>query len=279
MNGLLKYRLEVASALTPEFLRGGAKPPLSEYQIETVDESLERYGEVDVELVRQLIAHALEELFPDSDSGEQVGPLDAWLAKRLHYSVRVPRRVACDKRFWAYLAIEAGSRYVVRRWWELNPLRREKGSSWHFTGDVLRNGLSRLWWGAELVRNGQDYELVDALFARVRTAQFALELKYSWLKPAAIGFVRVAEGLDGGARLSDSETERLSVRANSYLSLGSLEEIAWDDSSAEMDGDWWSRGLSLRDVLRPDDVKGPADGTVSSEAIDAATRWFRGLTA
>ncbi len=59
--------------------------------------------------------------------------------------------------------------------------------------------VSRLWWGAEMVRNGPSYEDVPRVFSRVRTAEFALELSYSRYRPAAIAFTRVADGCPRGA--------------------------------------------------------------------------------
>lgn len=135
--------------------------------------------------------------------------------------------------------------------------------------------LSRLWWAAEMTRNGEDYSAVDPCLRRVRTAQWALELKYSWYRPAAIAFVEVAEGLDGGSKLSDEEMERLSVRANAYLPLAPLEAIGFDDSDEREDVEWWGSSPTREQLMAKEPPDGPKDGVASRAGIDALGAWFR----
>jgi len=82
------------------------------------------------------------------------GPLgpehDVTVALQLHRQLPIHRGVAVDARMWAWL----GARHfadVIRRRWSRddqppNPLR--------FVGRLYQNGLARLWWAAELTREG-----------------------------------------------------------------------------------------------------------------------------
>lgn len=222
---------------------------------------------IDTDLVSSLMAHAVELDLSDSE-------LDAWLAPRVHSAIRVSRRIAGDKGFWTWIAIRSCQPYLQKRF------ASDDGSvpKWRYTGPFQRNAVSRLWWGSEMARNGPDYSRVADTFRRVRTAQFALELKYSWYRPAVIAFVSVAEGLDGDSRLSDDDMSALSRHVNSYLSLTSLEGLAMQDSPAdEVDETWWSSSTTLEELLNQERLRGPQDGYASGDAVAELVKWFRQL--
>jgi hypothetical protein len=157
---------------------------------------------------------------------DDINGLDAWLAPRVHNVIRVPRRIASDRRFWAWIAIEFGRDYVKHRFsnGEASGIK-----AFRFTGSHLRNGVSRLWWSAELARNGRDYGPVAQVLSAVRIAQFALELRYSWYRPAVIAFARIS----AGRKLSDAKMQALSVRVNAYLGTRPVELIGLDETVME----------------------------------------------
>lgn len=85
---------------------------------------------------------------------------DRWLAPRLHWSLRLTRAEAGDKGVWQWLALRY-TPYVEWRWGgdvEVAQVR--------WTGGVNKQALARLWWGAELFRNGPDYRPVERAFVR-----------------------------------------------------------------------------------------------------------------
>ncbi len=141
----------------------------------------------------------------------------------------------------------------------------------------MRNATSRLWWGAEMVRNGPNYEDVPRVFSRVRTAEFALELSYSRYRPAAIAFTRVAEGVGNREKLSDKEMKDLSKSINAYLSLTALEGIGLsEDETGMSDEDWRRHRPPLAEVQKAEvgALQGPNDGVASEEAIRYLQQWF-----
>jgi len=263
---IFRFKPQVANALTPEFLAGGSLPNLDRYR-EQIEEPVlreEAMTGVDVDLVTELLGQAAQQELEE-------GELDAWLAHRLHFAIRVPRRIAGDRWFWAWLALTAGRDFVRHRF------KDKKGdvTEWRYTGVLTRNALSRLWWGAEMVRNGPDYAHVPIVFRRVRTAQWALELKYSWYRPAPIAFARVAE--TGPKPLSDDAMKALSKRINAYLSLSVLEGMGLDDGQTDaFDKDWRKRQPTLKEALG-EGLEGPCDGYASKESIDGLEGWFRSL--
>lgn len=198
--------------------------------------------------------------------------LDGWAAPRLHAALRIPRRIAASREFWSWISLEIGRPLVAARF--------EKDGlvpKWRYTGILLRNAMSRLWWGAELIRNGPDYGLVANAFARTRTAQFALELAYSQYKPAAIAFVRVAEGLDGGPALSDEDMKRLSRIANALLSTRVLEACDQSMPAPSVDEQWLAATVDTAEIVSDELPIGPDEGVVPEHALARLTKWFRDL--
>jgi hypothetical protein len=224
--------------------------------------------ECDLELVKQLADKAAA--FLPSDR------MDAWMAPRLHAALRLPRRLANDDGMWAWLAFQC-PRFVEARFRK----GKEKLHPWRYRGMWSRNALARLWWGAEMTRNGNDYAATSLCFKRTRTAQFALELMYSWDRAAAIAFVHVAEGADGGARLSDAQTKRLSTTLKVLLTLRSLDAFGdgSDEDSEEFDASWASHRPSFGALVSADvaTLPGPKLGTVSEARIADLVTWFRSV--
>lgn len=217
---------------------------------------------VDVDLLSDLLKEGVER--HDND----ISALDQWLAPRVHNVVRVPRRIASDRRFWAWIAMDAGLGYIRHRW------RNERSGSFkpfRFTGPHLRNGISRLWWAAELSRNGRDYSPVLLVLRGVRVAQFALELKYSWYRPAVIAFAEVCKD----RLLNDALMQSLSVRVNAYLGVRPVELVGLDESTTSAyDDAWWSAVSPSNEELYGRVPEGPDDCIASREAINKLKQWF-----
>jgi hypothetical protein len=259
MNVLHRLKPSVLAVLTSDFLAGGQTPDLKPY-LEPMEE------EFDAEALKALFeaAMALERTKTETD---------AWLSPRFHYLFRLSRRTAGDRGVWAWLAMTICRPYVMWRFASDGQMK-----AWRYYGDLLRNAVSRLWWGAEMVRNGPSYEDVPRVFGRVRTAEFALELSYSRYRPAAIAFTRVAEGLGNREKLSDEEMKDLSKSINAYLSLTALEAIGLnEDEISVADDDWRRHRPPLAEIQGAEvtALQGPNDGIASEDAIKDLEEWFR----
>ena len=103
------------------------------------------------------------------------GASDAWLAPRVHATVRLTRREAADPRIWAYLATVALPDYVRWRWRDLGPPGVPVAIDRFVGVNVGANAVSRLWWAAELTRDGPDY------------GPTARALASPWFDPAWLG--------------------------------------------------------------------------------------------
>lgn len=222
--------------------------------------------ERDIDLIVELTRKAAAFLPPEQ--------MDPWLAPRLHNAFRIPRRLAVDEGMWTWIAFQCRD-FVEARFRK----GKERTHPWRYRGVWSRNALSRLWWGAEMTRNGPDYSAVKSCFARTRTAQFALELMYSWDRAAAIAFSRVAEGADGGERLSDMRTKRLSTNLKVYLALRSLNSFSGEDGegSEEFDPEWAVHTPSFGSLAKSDltALVGPSTGIARETRIKELMVWFR----
>jgi hypothetical protein len=151
------------------------------------------------------------------------------------------------------------------------------GNWWRYnSNDVLRNGIARLWWAAELVRSGPDYSLVPKALATVRTFQNVSELRYSWHRECARAITRVlSEHKDAGDQLGPS--------FNAYLKTQSLERFDTDFDDKEQrcwDPVWGAKLVKKSDVLLPFDeiqLTGPSSGYSRIEVEEALVEWLEDL--
>jgi len=257
---LIRIKSSAVATVTRDYLAGGHVPT----DWKEVSEDTGTGIEIDLRLLKDLVHHAVE----NCDRKE----VDAWLAPRLHCALPIPRRVAADRYVWMWLALEC-EEYIRFRFTGKKGIR-----AWRINGELLRNGISRLWWGAEMCRNGSTYVDVETVFTRTRTAEFALELMYSWNRPAAIAFARVAEGKDGGERLKDEMLEALSSSLRVQLSLRALEAAHLDreEDTEEYDPEWGRHTPALADLLGPtSELRGPRRREAAKSAIDELVGWMR----
>lgn len=260
MTELMRIKQEAVTTLTDVLISTGRLPPRWHVHTEPTGYTC------DLDTIRQLATRAANFI--------PLEKMDGWFAPRLHSALRIPRRIACDDGVWSWLAFQCKD-FIEARF--------KKGKAtvhpWRYRGAWSRNGLARLWWGAEMTRNGKDYSAVELCFARTRTAQFALELMYSLDRGAAIAFVNVVEGTDGGARLSDSQMKRLSTRLRVYLALRSLDSMGLDgtEDTEEFDAEWASHRPSITSLTTSTvyDLVGPASGTCAAARVGELGVWFR----
>lgn len=196
-----------------------------------------------------LVARALGDRTLDTDS-----KLDSFLAPRLHVVLRMPRMIAARPGVWAWLACGPMLPYMRQRW-----PKEPDGTWWRYNSkDLLRNGVARLWWGAEMLRSAADYTLVARSLLTVRRFMFISELKYSWHREAVRAFARVL--IDREA--TDPEAQELSKLFNIYLKTRALE--LWDPTeprNTDWDPNWASRTPTLAQVVLPDhELEGPMEG-------------------
>jgi len=254
----------VEHIVTAEFLGGARLADASDYRLPSAD------VRVDVEDVQRLADEAVQ------DFGERSLEGDAWLAPRLHNLLRLERRQASNQGFWRWMALEVMPEYVKHRW-----AKNGAVDAYRYLGTgyfLRRNAVSRLWWGAEVMRNGSDYAEVEHAFKSSGVEQYALDLRFGNLRPAAIAFSRVARGAAGGRPLKFDEIKELSKRVNLLLSGTSLESLApaGQDEVDEPYEEWLEDEVDAEVLANAHlgDIEGPPDPKSADEEIDEYVRWF-----
>jgi hypothetical protein len=203
---------------------------------------------------------------------EQKEESDRWLAPRVHATLRLTRREAGDPGVWSYLAIVLLEEYVRWRWKGAD----ESVAAERFQcGELNKHAIARLWWGAELTRNGPDYAATQLLFVNQ-------DLQNSWVKtklfrhrPTAIASLRLLSTYNGG-QFADSDTIRTLVKSfNMALTTTMLDAVA---PSREVDAqtlrEWCQEDVDETTMFE-EMPSGPAEERVDEQGISAVTELLK----
>jgi Family of unknown function (DUF6339) len=161
------------------------------------------------------------------------GGSDSWLAPRVHATLRLTRREAADPRIWAYLAAVALPDYVRWRWRNADDPKAPVAID-RFMGKAATNAVSRLWWVAELTRDGGDYTPTVTALSGPWSSPAWLELGVLQHRAAAQAVVASLAAAGEGAAAGDRG--RAMVRALDValraISLDALAPAAAPDAEA-----------------------------------------------
>ncbi len=84
---------------------------------------------------------------------------DRWLSPRIHYALRLFRGEAAERGVWQWVAMRYPW-YVEWRWAD----REGAIANDRWWGPIHKQAFARLWWGAEIFRDGCDYGPVERAF-------------------------------------------------------------------------------------------------------------------
>ncbi len=197
---------------------------------------------------------------------------DGWLAPRVHATLRLSRREAADMEVWEFLtlAIPEVREYVLWRWATNETLRDPK----RIFGSDRRNALARLWWVAELTRNGKDYAVTETAFQVGQDLiNYITDVAFAHNRPAAIAYVLECSAKDRTAK----QAVDLGKALNHVLSTLSLDTLVPDT-----DGDDGAYGRWLAEepdatLMMANLPEGPEDVEVDPEAIERVRVLLRSL--
>ncbi|WP_367574450.1 DUF6339 family protein [Streptomyces griseoaurantiacus] len=260
--------VNAARFLSTGVLSGHEAPPY--IALNKITEPVEATGaRAEVVAVRDLVDDVMHLYREDART-----KADAWLAPRLHAALRLSRREAADSGLWNFLALAVAPHYVV---WRHLPTKGRDDlppmvTASRFSGAHYTQAFSRLWWAAELFRNGSDYRPVQVACGNQDVLNTVLRLDIIDHRPTAQALIRlVAEGKVGTGR----EVNALAVVTNAAASTLMYDVLAEDD---EWDGGafdaWVEEADSAPPVPRRILPAGPDDGPVPSSAVDALAERF-----
>ena len=199
---------------------------------------------------------------------------DSWLAPRIHASLRMTRREASQREVWAFLNVACRPDYV--RWRFTSKQGASKGlvELGRFIGEDSRNSLGRLWWIAELTRNGGDYQLSETVTKSTRfgTSWQGIDLMHH--RVFALGSARYLTAANGGNPLTDSQSQRFAKAVNLFFRTTHVDSIAlspkFDDLAMQ---DWIDSKPDYTKFLDelPD---GPDEDAIDEEDIQKFVKFF-----
>ncbi|CAM5437731.1 DUF6339 family protein [Streptomyces aurantiogriseus] len=202
---------------------------------------------------------------------------DSWLAPRLHATLRLTRREAADKRIWNHLALAVAPDYVA---WRHAPAPTQGGSEprinpARFKGAPDRQCFSRLWWAAEMFRNGQDYAPVVAACANQDLIHNALRMDLVDHRPTAQALVRVLErGIAGTGREINGLMTAINIAGATLV----YDALAPDEPrDPEALRQWIAEAESAPPVPRHDLPTGPDEEPVPEKSVATLTEYFAEL--
>ena len=222
--------------------------------------------------VRDLIDDAM-----DMFRSERPTAADAWLAPRLHETLRLTRREAAEKGFWTYLALGVAPDYVV---WRHLPDPRADGSPRavardRFVGPHYKQAFARLWWTAELFRDGPDYRPVVVACSNQDMLNSAVRLDVIDHRPTAQALVRL---LERGTVRTGREVNALMPAINAAAATLMYDVIAPD---VDRDGDalreWIDGVASALPAPRNTLPDGPEEERVPDDAVRHLVTQFEDL--
>ncbi|MFD6873804.1 MULTISPECIES: DUF6339 family protein [unclassified Streptomyces] len=203
---------------------------------------------------------------------------DAWLAPRLHAALRITRREAADPGFWNYLALGVAPDYAVwRHLAEPKDGKVAKVATERFRGQYHKQAFARLWWAAELFRDGGDYAPVVTACGNQDIFNTALRMAVVNHRPTAQAIVRlVAKGVITTGR----EVNALVGAVNASAATLMYDVIAPD---AERESrpllDWIDEAEDARQVSRTELPVGPAEEPAPELSVSTLVDYFSDLFA
>ncbi|MFI6474063.1 DUF6339 family protein [Streptomyces sp. NPDC050516] len=224
--------------------------------------------------VRDLIDDALSK-FRD----ERPTAADAWLAPRLHETLRLTRREAAEKGFWTYMALGVAPDYVV---WRHLPEPRADGSPGRvardkFVGAHYKQAFARLWWAAELFRDGSDYRPVVVACGNQDMLNSALRLDIIDHRPTALALVGL---LERKTVRTGREVNALTPAVNAAAATLMYDVIAPDvESDGEPLREWIVGAASALPSPRNSLPEGPEEERVPQTAVQSLIAHFEELFA
>ncbi|MFF9585812.1 DUF6339 family protein [Streptomyces achromogenes] len=215
--------------------------------------------------IRELVEQAMARF------GDNRSAADGWLAPRLHATLRMTRSEAGDGRLWNHLAMLVAPDYVVWR-----HKQAEIAQSSRFCGPHYTQCFSRLWWAAELFRNGPDYRPVETACAVQDVLNTTLRLDVIDHRPTAQALLSVFERLlSGGTPRPGDHVNALSAAVNAAGSTLVYDILAPDvPRLVDELHDWIAEAEEAPPVQWERLPEGPHDGRVPPDSVDALVPLF-----
>jgi Family of unknown function (DUF6339) len=172
--------------------------------------------------------------FPRDDRARS----DAWLGPRLHNALRLTRHEAARRGVWLFLAVAARPDYVVWRWADYEPGDENPAGLDRFAGPDRKHALARLWWMAEVFRDGPDYGPAEKALSNQDVINNLFRMDIAHHRPTVLAAVRVLFPA-GSAPLGGREANALAKAANAAATTLQFDVLALDPGLNESATQAW----------------------------------------
>jgi hypothetical protein len=254
--------------LTPGVLRGEEIPPPRAVDAAATPLSAEERWRT--ASVRELVDEAMRRCADTPTSA------DAWMAPRLHATLRMTRAEAADSHLWNHLALRVAPDYVVWRHW---PTRRPKEgppavNRSAFVGPAHKQAFSRLWWAAEQFRDGKNYGPVEVGCGNQDVLNSVLRFEVIRHRPTMLAFLRL---LEDGTIHTGREVNGCIKAINTAGSTLLYEVMAPDDPRSDEALREWIDEAGEFPVPYDRLPEGPDDGEAPEKSVDVLYDLFADL--
>ncbi|KQX52760.1 MULTISPECIES: DUF6339 family protein [unclassified Streptomyces] len=199
---------------------------------------------------------------------------DAWLAPRLHAILRLTRAEAADPALWNYLALGVAPDFVV--WRHLSEATKAVNAQ-YFKGPHYKQAFARLWWSAELFRNGPDYEPVVIACGNQDMLNTGLRLDVIDHRPTAQAMVRLLQrGVIRTGRDTNALAKVVNTAAATLMYDVIAQDVARDGSAVRMWIDEGEGGFTVHHRPLP---AGPAEEPAPESSVELLANSFAELFA
>ncbi|WP_329387280.1 DUF6339 family protein [Streptomyces sp. NBC_01716] len=260
--------LVAARAITPGVLQGYEKLSFASFK-EKVEDPVDNTARWDTEPVRELLVEARRRF---ADSAPTAS--DAWLAPRLHYTLRLTRSEASDSGSWNFLALCVAPEFVHWRW-AGGKNGKGVGQAARFAGRWDLQCFSRLWWAAELFRDGSNYGPVEVACGNQDILNTVLRQEMIQHRPAAQALLRLQRGrvVRTGRDVNAAASAANAAAATLVYEAMAPDELQDSDALRE----WVLAAGDDASIQYETLPQGPGDGSVPHRSAEILAEWFEKL--
>lgn len=208
---------------------------------------------------------------------------DSWLGPRLHATLRLSRREAGNRDVWRFLGLWAAD--YIR--WRFGPPTGEDdveqaAKTERFVGPDSKHALARLWWMAEVFRDGKNYTPAALALTNQDIVNNLFRMSISNHRPTALAALAVLPtSADGTSLPGGRQANALAKATNAAAStlvldligpdaeLDAAARVRWEGSRADHDPQFYFDTLP----------EGPDDGEAPPDSIEAMKKLLTDLLA
>lgn len=223
---------------------------------------------IELDAVIKVVEKAMEKFDEPVES-------DAWLAPRVHASLRLFRREAAEPGIWDYLSGVVLRDYVKWRWSGKRETMQPDRIRMSTSSKRIRHAIYRLWWVAELARNGPDYEPVVRAFEWQDTIEWFAVARAVNNRVAAQAYVSFVSGLEGGKRPVGDQIKSVRKAFNHALVTRVLDAIAPDSGPNFTSVERWVNESPDYTLITSKLPEGPQDPKVDATQVEAVETFIK----